>query len=324
MRPTFAAFRLEGRLDVGLAGRVLCEIWRRHEPLRTRIRSQGSRTYLWITRSARPDLPIVNLEDLAASERDANIKQMINEAAAWRPDLTDDRTARVTLIRLNANLHFLLLTAHPVTCDANSTAVFATAFTELYEAFAARRSVVPLKAGPQQQAFLKSYRRWLKSGSAVSDIEYWRDELRATPGHFRDFGDQPSVVPRRLLVHSEKFVIGPSLCKNLRRLADNHHADLETILLTVFRVLLHRYSCGDEVPIAVCCSPQQPERGQGMIGCFVNYVVLTAPTPATLSFAELVQQTVGWRTRVTEHGRLPFERMRLRLGRSRETAFSRK
>src|SRR3954454_6017113 len=67
MRPTVAALRLDGPLHVGLAGRGLNEIWRRHESLRARIRSQRSRTYLWIARSARPDLSIVNLEDLSAS-----------------------------------------------------------------------------------------------------------------------------------------------------------------------------------------------------------------------------------------------------------------
>src|SRR5262249_30221168 len=139
-------------------------------------------------------------------------------------------------------------------------------------------------------------------------IEYWRDELCATPGHFRDFGDQPHVVPRRLLVHSEKFVIAPSLCRNLRRLAENYRADLEAILLTVFRAILQRYGSGEAVPIALGSSSQEPEERHGMIGCFANYLVLTAPpNTAGLSLAELIQQTAACRTHAAQHGRLSLQ-----------------
>jgi hypothetical protein len=46
LQATFASFRLDGPLNIQLTERVLREIWRRHEVLRTTVRSNSTRPHL--------------------------------------------------------------------------------------------------------------------------------------------------------------------------------------------------------------------------------------------------------------------------------------
>ena len=307
LQATFATFRLDGPLNIELTERVLGEIWHRHETLRTTIRSQGNRPHLWLAADSRPALSVVNLEGLTQSERAAAVERNVHEVAARQIDLTTERAARVTLVRLERNLHLLLLTAHPIACDATSAGLFGMEFTQLYEAVAGGGSAALPEQRLQYREFVKSHRRWLRGGSGRSDITYWRTELAGLSGHGRDFGDQAPSGHPGVTVGVEKIIIPASLCKDLRRLAADHSVDLETTLLAVFQVLLHRYSGDDEVPVGVVISGRRQHEVQGLIGCLVNHLVLRAQFSAGLTFAELLDQAFVCRTRATEHSTLSLQ-----------------
>jgi hypothetical protein len=127
-------------------------------------------------------------------------------------------------------------------------------FTKLYKTFASGGPAALPERRFQCRDFVKSHRRWLRDESGGSDITYWRTELAGLSGHGRDFGDlAPSSHPG-ITVGTEKIIIPGPLCQDLRRLAEDYSIDLETTLLAVFQVLLHRYSGNDEVPVGVVVS----------------------------------------------------------------------
>ncbi len=307
LQATFATFQLDGPLNIELTERVLDEIWRRHEMLRTIIPNKDNRTRLWIATDGRPALSIVNLDGLARSERDAAVEWHLNEAAACQHGLMANQTAQVKLVRLDRNLHLLLLTASPIVCDAISTQLFGAEFAQLYEAFAGNNPAMLPEHRLQYRDFVRLHRRWLRNGAGGSDIAYWQTELAGLSRRFRNFGDQALSGHSQVTAGTEKIIIPASLYEDLRCLADKHSVDLETTLLAVFQVLLHRYSGDDEVSVGVVVAGRQRHEVQGLIGCLVNHLVLRMQFPAGLTFAELLSQISACRKRAAEHSLLSLQ-----------------
>src|SRR5919109_4337141 len=68
LQTSFAIFQLDGLLNIERTERVLGEIWRQHETLRTIIRGKGNHSRLCIAADSQPHLSYVNLEGLTPSE----------------------------------------------------------------------------------------------------------------------------------------------------------------------------------------------------------------------------------------------------------------
>src|SRR6185369_3615089 len=96
------ALRLRGRLDRALLGRVLDEIVRRHEVLRTVFSLADGRPVQSVTPPAPLPLPLVDLASLPATVREAEALRLATEEAALPFDLARGPHLRARLIRLSA------------------------------------------------------------------------------------------------------------------------------------------------------------------------------------------------------------------------------
>jgi hypothetical protein len=130
-------------LNLELVKRTLSEIWHRQETLRTTIGNDGNQISLWLSGDVSPALSWIDLETLTPQERDRAVEKKVNEAAALQFNLTNKQLVRVTLIRLDPNLHLLLLAAHPIACDGTSAGLFGSEFAQVYQALANGASTPP-------------------------------------------------------------------------------------------------------------------------------------------------------------------------------------
>src|SRR6185369_4895468 len=99
-------FRLEGKLDVVALARSFNEIVKRHSILRTIFTTVESKPVQVVLSSLTIELPVVDVEDSEQA-----LKLMSEESL--RPfDLRSGPLLRVSLLRLAAEEHILLLTLH--------------------------------------------------------------------------------------------------------------------------------------------------------------------------------------------------------------------
>jgi hypothetical protein len=83
-----ASFRLQGPYDVAAFTRSLNEMVRRHEALRTTFQAVDGQPMQVIAPSLRLDVPVVDLCDLDASEREAEAQRLSTEEARQPFDLS--------------------------------------------------------------------------------------------------------------------------------------------------------------------------------------------------------------------------------------------
>src|SRR6185369_7289118 len=134
------ALRLLGPARPDLLAAGLAEIARRQDSLRTSfVSSPAGPVQVIVPAETRSPLPLIDLSALPADRREA-IARLLAAAEASRPfDLARGPLWRSRLLRLTADDHVLLLTAHHIICDGWSMGVMAAELSALYEAYSAGR-----------------------------------------------------------------------------------------------------------------------------------------------------------------------------------------
>src|SRR6185503_13341142 len=151
-------------------------------------------------------------------------------------------------------------------------------------------------------------REWLAGPTLAAQLQYWRAQLtgavdlrlpteRARPARQSFRGARRSAP------------LSPALTARLRRLAQDHDATLFMVLLAAFQVLLQRLSGQTDIAVGVPIANRQRREIEGVIGFFVNTIVIRADAAGDPSFVELLARVREATLGAQEHQDLPFERL---------------
>src|SRR5215475_12749113 len=120
-----SAVKLEGRLDLQALERVINEIVRRHEVLRTRLEVEAGVPVQVIDKWRPRRLEVEDLASLTPGEREKEVSRITNEEAGTGFDLTRGPLLRVKVLKLEEEQHAVLFTMHHIVSDAWSMSVLA-------------------------------------------------------------------------------------------------------------------------------------------------------------------------------------------------------
>ena len=128
-----------GELDLPALERVLNEIARRHESLRTTFREEDGLPRQVISRDLTIALPLSDLSGLAASVREDHLALHGRDEARRTFDLAVGPLIRASLVRLHDRDHALFITVHHIIADGWSLGVLVEEAARLYEAYTRQR-----------------------------------------------------------------------------------------------------------------------------------------------------------------------------------------
>ena len=175
------ALRLRGPLQVTALEQSLHEIVRRHETLRTTFAVVDGNPVQCIAPYPTVTLPVVDLLEEPATEREAQVHRLITEETQRSFDLARGPLMRTTLFRLGTEEHILVLALHHIISDGWSRRILLRELAVLYEAFATQKPS-PLTELPIQYAdFAVWQRQWLQGAVLDTQLAYWQHQLAGAP-----------------------------------------------------------------------------------------------------------------------------------------------
>ena len=154
--------RLTGPLDVAALERSIDEIRCRHDVLRTHFAVVDGEPRQLVAPPSSLPLQVDDLSALRPEVREVEARRLA-EAFCRKPfDLERGPLFNARLLRLGADVHWLLLNMHHIVTDHWSNSIFSRELAALYDAF--HRGVAsPLPALPVQYAdFAVWQREWLQ------------------------------------------------------------------------------------------------------------------------------------------------------------------
>jgi amino acid adenylation domain-containing protein len=301
--------RLEGRLNLEALERVINEVVRRHEVLRTRMEVSAEGEPMQVIDEWEPRrLEVEDLASLSPEERQREALRRAREEAGTGFDLKRGPLLRVKVLRLEEEDHVLLCTMHHIVSDWWSMGILVREVGELYRAYDAGESS-PLEELPIQYAdFAVWQREWLSGAVLEKELDYWRVQLaEAESLELPTDHPRPATQSHRGARHH--FVIEEAVAEKLRALSQREGVTLFMTLLGGFDVVMSRYSGQEDIVLGTDIANRNRAEIEGLIGFFVNQLVMRVNVKGRESFRELLKRVREVCLGAYAHQDVPFEKL---------------
>ncbi|MGW6217397.1 amino acid adenylation domain-containing protein [Streptomyces sp. NPDC055109] len=301
------ALRVRGPLNVAALETALSGLVARHEVLRTAFSADDDGTPQQVITAPWP--VEVTVHDLRGDAHAEERGREVLRTEATRPfDLTSGRPLRADLVRLAEDDTFLSLTVHHIVSDGWSSGILARELRELYAAALTERAA-SLPELPIRYADFAAWQRDQLAGPALErQLGYWRERLAHSaplelptdhqrPAHTSGTGD---VVT---------FAVPSEVTERLREAAGRQGASLFMALLSLFQIVLARYSRQDDIAVGTPIAGRNRAEIEDVVGFFVNTLVMRTDLSGDPTFTELVERVKDTALGAYDHQDLPFERL---------------
>ncbi|MBH8554256.1 amino acid adenylation domain-containing protein [Nostocaceae cyanobacterium CENA357] len=333
---------LQGRLNITALENCINEIIRRHEILRTCFALSDGKPVQKILPQLTLCLPIVDLQDIPAIEREAQIRQLALENDQQPFDLTRTPLLRLVLLRLSSQEHLLLVTMHHIISDGWSAGVLIREMSVLYEAFVNNQPTtlpegvaetkddscgmgkmpIPqnqqnhpasMQCLPELEIQYADYAVWqqqqLQTELFDTQLSYWKQQLAGANSILELPTDQPRSALQTAIGAKHSLTLSPTLSQSLKFLSQKTGVTLFMTLLTAFNVLLHHYTAQEDILVGSPIANRNRREVEGLIGFFVNTLVLRTNLVDNPSFEELLRRVREVALGAYTHQDLPFEKL---------------
>jgi amino acid adenylation domain-containing protein len=315
------AVRIRSSIVVPALRRAFQELIMRHATLRTTFSKRGPD----------PVQEIHEYQQLCFEQIDAaqwawdELTTRVSDAYKRPFNLEIGPVLRVHLFTRAVDDHILLLTIHHIVCDAWSLWLLLDELQVLYPA-QQQGSAVAL---PTPVLSYKDYVRWQNQMLASPEGErlwaYWQRQLAGELPVLNLPTDRPRPPVQTYKGASHSFKLTAELTERLRRLSQAEGTTLYMTLVAAFQVLLHRYTAQEEILLGCPTSSRSQTEFAGIVGDFMNPVVLRGSFTEHPSFKVFLAQVRQTSLDALAHQDFPLsllvERLQLNRDSSRSPIF---
>ncbi|MEU7876544.1 condensation domain-containing protein, partial [Dactylosporangium sp. NPDC049140] len=288
--------RLRGEVDPAAVAAALGGLVARHEVLRTRLVAGPDGVPMQVV-----DAPVdfeLPLVDLSAG----GVEEWLAADAVVPFDLAAGPLFRATLLRLAPDEHVLALAMHHIVGDEWSAGILRRELDALY----AGAELEPLAV--QYADFAVWQRTWLTGEVLERQVAYWRGRLGGAK-----VLELPTDRPRPPVRSSAgaviDFAVPAEVADRLRAVSREAGASMFMTVFAAFNVLLSRYAGQDDVVVGTPIANRNRAEIEGLIGFFINTLVLRTDLSGDPTFGELLERVRTETLSGYAHQDVPFERL---------------
>ena len=299
------ALEVSGALDAQALHRAVDQLVLRHASLRTQFLLTAGGP---VRQRVLPTVPAVWLPEeqpVPLSERTARMQAL----AAQPFDLLAGPLARFVLLRHDAHRHTLVLLVHHIVADAASMQILLDDLGALYAVQAGLSASAPPEDAPQYIDYAVWQQAHPEQAFSAADVAWWQHELGTehppltlSPGH------QPADAAARPAGLVEDTVPA-ALFARVRERAVQLGTTPFVLLLTAWQLLLFRYSGQHCIRVGVPVANREMPAVAGMVGCFVNTLVLQLRIDGRARLGELLAHAAAHHRQAQRHARVPFDHL---------------
>ncbi|MGD1897766.1 MAG: amino acid adenylation domain-containing protein [Phormidesmis sp.] len=304
------AVQLKGALSIASLRQSLVQVARRHDTLRTVYPAVEGIGQPAIKEAAFIDLDFLDLVDLihlSEKEQRADVTRYIEQQAQQPFDLAQGPLWRSQLLRLSDRDYILTITLHHIITDGWSMSLLLKELTAYYRAHQLNQNLDEVFSSLPIR--YTDYAAWQRTLDLSAQVTYWKHQLSGIAPLLA----LPTDYPRSASVSSAGATYELRLSKRetaaLQRFSQRNNVTLFMTLLTAFNALLYRYSGLDDIAIGTPIANRQRAELEGLIGLFVNTLVIRAQIQNNPRLVDLLAQLRKTTLEAYAHQDLPFEQL---------------
>lgn len=298
------SYRFKGRLDVDRLIRSFQLVTDRHAILRTAFPVVDERAIQKIREKAGFEIFRHDLGDLPPAERIEKAGELAVAVAGKPFDLSEGSLMRISVLRMSEDDHLIVLTMHHIIFDKWSMGVLLREVAEYYRALSAGEQI-DLSFPEIQYA---DYAYWKsRQKTDPESLSYWKKKLENSPELLNLPADfkRPQQPTFRGAYLTEEFPNG--LSGKLKALCKQTNTTLYVLLLTVYKILLNRYTGETDILVGSPFTNRDQIALEKLIGFFNDTLVLRSDLSEDPTFLELLEKVRQTTQEAFAHKNMPFE-----------------
>ncbi|CAL9382808.1 Linear gramicidin synthase subunit D [Streptomyces sp. enrichment culture] len=297
--------RLRGPLSRPSLRAALQALVDRHEVLRCRLPVHDGTPRYVVEPDARAEVRYSDLRDTPDAGRVACEAAL---AEARRPfDLSAGPLIRWHLMRTADEEHLLVQTEHHAVHDGHSARLLLADLVRGYAEHVRHGHVGTRPSPPGYGTLTAAERHWSAGPGAGRQRAYWRTALDSPP--------PPLPLPERRASGSasgaegaeQRLHLDAELMHRVRELGRAHGATVFMVAFAAFLAVLHRTTGARDVLVGSGLANRRRPGTAGVVGMFVNTVVLRGKPRPGLPFSAFLAEVRSTCLDAYEHQELPFE-----------------
>ena len=310
---------LGARLRLDLLAEAVAVVVRRHESLRTSFAEIDLEPVQVVHPEVEVRPRLIDLSALSSGAAPGETARLSRLQVGLPFDLARPPLLRFWLVRQGAAGDALLYMMHHIISDGWSLGILISELSAAYDALALGKAPDLPGLPVQYPDFAVWQRAWFEQGELDRQLAYWRGRLAGSlPTELPADRQRPAVSTFR----GRRFraALGHEVAGALHALGREHRASAFMVLLAGFSALLDRWSGREEIVVGTPIANRQRREVEGLIGFFINTLVLRTDLSGDPSFGAAIERTKETALGAFANQDLPFERLVEELAPRREAA----
>ncbi|MET7868271.1 condensation domain-containing protein [Streptomyces cyaneofuscatus] len=300
-------WRLSGPLRVDALQGALELVVSRHQALRTTIHRTDEGIHQAVAPPEPFILPVADLSDLPAADRDKRLDAEINTLNARPYDLGRGPLHRFALFRLGPDEHVFCQGYHHIVTDGWSTGLINAEISAAYRDLCAGTTPSPPDLTLDYTDFARAQRERLDGAVLKEDLDFWRERLDGVPV-LQLPADRPGTVGgsgRGATLHR---TLSADVRELVARLGDGGASSF-MVLAAALNVVLSRTTGQGDIPVGVPMLGRPEPQLESVVGMFVNMAVLRCDLSDDPSFRDVVDRVMEGTFELYDHQEAPFNQV---------------
>ncbi|WP_235941328.1 non-ribosomal peptide synthetase [Paenibacillus puerhi] len=297
-------YELEGQADPARIEAALQALVQRHEALRTSFAIQDGEIVQRVEAELTLKLALQADEGLSIKEAAARFVQPF--------DLEQAPLLRAELRRSEGKTYLLIDMHHIIADGVSVSTILMKEFVKLYNGEQLEEPRL------QYKDFAAWHNKQLRSGELEKEEAYW----------LREFGDEVPTLTLRHDYEREavpgfegekiRFALGEEATRGLRAVAKEQESTMTMVLLSVFTILLSKYSGQEDIVVGMPVAGRPHTDLQPVVGMFVNTLALRTRPQGGITYRAYLEAVKNTALRAYDHQNFQLEELIDKLNVRRE------
>lgn len=304
-----STFKLTGKINYEALNKTFNTILQRHESLRS---------YFFVDESGEPVQNVQTVNEYHVAVEDVNalsqntqqyIIEVVEEETFKIFDLSKDVLLSIRLLMISSEEHILVVTMHHIASDGWSMGVLIKEFNILYNSYRKDEPNPLDDLNIQYSDYAHWQRQWFKGEVLEEQTNYWKKQLADLPVLHGLPLDKVRPLTQSFNGDTYHSVLDKNTLKGLQELCQSEVATLFMGIHAAFSTLLSRYSNETDIVVGSPIANREKAEIAGLVGFFMNLLVLRSDLSQKPSFRELIRQSKTMLESAYEYQQMPFEKL---------------
>lgn len=298
------SFDIEGDLNVKLLEQSYQELINRHDVFRTIFIYKNTKKALQVVLEKRElKINLKKISEKSEEQQRELISSYMEEEKEKGFDLSVDIPMKVTIFQTQERKYKVIWSFHHIVIDGWS---LGTLFRELLHIYEALSKGTPLHLAPPRP--YSDFVHLIEKKDKAKAASYW--------GQYLEGCDNVTALPDKKKVKENEryqkrdllFTLGKEQTEKLQQLAAKCQVTFNTVLQTIWGLLLQRYNGTDEAVFGAVVSGRTSEISgiESMIGLFINTIPVRITSSPIQTFTEILREVQNSATLSSPYASYPL------------------